>query len=1132
MKREIRVLFLFLVIALMICCCLTACFGGEDPDSDNGDEGQSGTGQVIYDLASDVVLETSSSSIVYDGTPKTITIYVYTAIGHNRLTQILANKTHEDLVVTYQNNINAGTATATVAAKEGSTKYKGSATIDFTIGRSSKVVNSLEELKAQASNSNNGELTLKTDITIPSATTFEIIEGVTIILEGYDIVNNGTIINNGSILYSKKTIYTASIFNNGTLRNNGSITFFRGRDYLYNKGILEDNGTIVYDKDYGCNLVTNTPIGGTNEVTVSNYNVNIRHNLADCDFVLDASELVYTGQERQPTVTAISKDGQSCVNYSYEVRYENNINAGTAQVIVYAEDSSSNYYGTKAVDFTILKKPNHVANSASEFAKAITNTNYAKITINDIDLSDDLHSYTSDFTIPEGMTLVIDEFWVYFKSTITVNGKLQINDYYYSSSYGNYTSTQYRVNPLKLIVNGEVEIAAGKEVPIGKLSGNGKITNYGGIMLCNRFTDQYLEGATIDNYGEIYEGYKFVGENLDIRAGLKIVNKTSGSAAGKTYINQNTVTAASTNLTLEGSNHTIRQAVAVENLAMQNGENKVAIANYTTPYQLNTVQKGSVYLKLSDGVTYIPLTDATEDNKYYNLTYLHTNGKDGASPVNSGKVGVTLEFDHLSPYFYGSVNTEYEITPITAIISSTLTLEDALKSENYNNYNVPAGVTTEGVGEIKQGETLTIEQNAIVKSSQLTGSGSIINNGVLANSGTTEVVLVEGNPAIDSMLYYFAGNVTNNGTIYLNGYINGALYGDVITRTHIDNVVETSSVENSQYTFDSAYDANDNLITRIEPTLLFEDLTLSTDYTVTYSYSYLATPKDWDRQSYAYAKSDILSTKVYGNRKVYYYINRGTAYVANLKQLKEILQPSYSTISSSATSSNVATYGGTYYSCFERVVLAGDIIDEIQKPTNGKEHIVNFTILRGTTFELGSQYKLQLKGVISLGIYDPDYGYHIENNGTITLEDGNLSDISRSENSYSGTGTILGYANTATSLYNFAHICDTVYLGADLGDAGTIISGNYHTATVDLQGHTITYLGVNLSNNINIVSTGQKASITTLEITTANTDTTISLTNINVGTIDAEGIYGWVWANRLVLNNSSISKYIDNTTGK
>ncbi len=1112
---------------VVVSIIFVGCAGGGDPSGDDDDGGQE-----VYDLATDVVLETSSYGTIYDGQPKKVAIYVYTAIAHNRLAIIPDTGVHEDFVVTYQNNINPGTATAIVSAKESSEKFKGSKSVDFTIQKGSMVINDFAELKANAISSGYGELILETDITIQAGSVLTIDEGVTVILNGYTIENNGTIINNGIIWYSESGFETSLIKNNGTFTNNGTVELKFYKDYFFNLGSLENNGILKGHSKGGISIVSNTTITGTNPYSSSTSTISIRKNLADCDIVLAFEETVFTGKEITPTVTSISKDGQACENYNYEIRYENNINAGTATAILYASDTSHHYYGTKSINFKINKKSNLNVKTADDFFTAIRTTNYSQITVTDVHYTDDLaKGYDSNFTVPEDVTLVIDNIWVYFTKKITVNGKLLIKKYSYLGSYADEFNRRI---PMRLTVNGEVEIANGVEVLINTIEGGGKITNFGGIMLGNEFADDCLKDATIDNYGEIYEGSKYASPTLQIGEGFKIDNKVDGTAIGGTYLNKNTVDSASDNLTVLGENYVVRPEATSEMLAVQSGDSKVSFDGYTTPYNA-TVQKCSIFARLINN-TYIALT---EQDETCTLSYVHTNNKDGNSPINSGDVDFTVKFGYLSNYFYGEASATYSISPITAIISQSLTLDTALNSENYNNYEV--SIETEGSGEIKQGETLTITPSGIVKSSMLSGSGSIVNNGILVNNSKDKTI-VDGDE-IDAMLYEFTGTVTSSGTIYLNGYnssectISGT--GNVIERTHISNIAEMSSVEGSTHTFDAVFDENDKLITKVEPEVAFLGVTKNTDYTVSYANSNLATPENWDRQSYVFVKSVLLSEAVYGDRKVYYTINQGTAYVASIEQLKSVfLIGSYN----ANMSNNFATYGGEKYSCFKTVYLAGDI--ELRMPRPESSSYFTFTILRGTTFALGNTYKLTLASFWGSIDNDIMFGYRIINNGTITAEDGSQSNLSRhmyyngsilnKVSTCGGSGSIIGYASTAESVQNFATWCDKIILEVDLDASNKVSevkSSDGHVCSIDLNGHSVAYIGVDLIYAFKIMSSTGQSTIDTIKIKGVTTDESCNailyLQNVTVDTLDRSTVNLW-WANNIDATNEYID--FDNST--
>lgn len=120
--------------------------------------------------------------------------------------------------------------------------------------------------------------------------------------------------------------------------------------------------TLVEGTDYEAEYTNNQEIGAA-RVTVSGINnfrgtlsktfriVNApKKNIAGAD-VRSIANRTYTGQEIRPEIVVIDNDLQLVINSDYIVRYENNINVGTAQIELTGIGA---YNGTKTVYFQIV----------------------------------------------------------------------------------------------------------------------------------------------------------------------------------------------------------------------------------------------------------------------------------------------------------------------------------------------------------------------------------------------------------------------------------------------------------------------------------------------------------------------------------------------------------------------------------------------------------------------------------------------------------------------------------------------------------------------------------------------------------------------------------------------------------
>ena len=235
--------------------------------------------------ASTFTVTLSPTSYTYDGGAKTPTATVKD--GNTTLTL----NTH--YTVTYSNNINAGTATATITGKG---NYTGTKAVNFTINKRTLTVKA--DAKSKTYGAGDPGLTY---------TYSNQVSGQTPKFSGALSRDGGE--NVGTYAIKQNTLVLAD-----------------------NSPFLANNYTISYT---GANLTINAKNASTFTVTLS------------------PTSYTYDGGAKTPTATV--KDGNTTLtlNTHYTVTYSNNINAGTATATI---TGKGNYTGTKAVNFTINKR--------------------------------------------------------------------------------------------------------------------------------------------------------------------------------------------------------------------------------------------------------------------------------------------------------------------------------------------------------------------------------------------------------------------------------------------------------------------------------------------------------------------------------------------------------------------------------------------------------------------------------------------------------------------------------------------------------------------------------------------------------------------------------------------------------
>ncbi|MCI9149994.1 MAG: fibronectin type III domain-containing protein [Lachnospiraceae bacterium] len=131
------------------------------------------------------------------------------------------------------------------------------------------------------------------------------------------------------------------------------------------KPVVKDNGAVLEEgKDYDLSYRNNTNVGQTGTVTIKGKG-NYTEEIIMRDFTVvsgfDLSEAnvtvedqVYTGQPIEPKVVLELNDRTLIEGTDYTLSYENNIEPGTATIII---NGMGSYGGTKIVNFEILGKP-------------------------------------------------------------------------------------------------------------------------------------------------------------------------------------------------------------------------------------------------------------------------------------------------------------------------------------------------------------------------------------------------------------------------------------------------------------------------------------------------------------------------------------------------------------------------------------------------------------------------------------------------------------------------------------------------------------------------------------------------------------------------------------------------------
>ena len=306
----------------------------------------------------------SQSSYTYDGTEKKPTVTVKDG------TKTLTSGT--DYTVSYSNNINAGTATVTVSGKG---NYNSSTSKNFTIVEPAKI------------NISNCTITLGTtsytydgSAKQPSVT---VKYGSTTLIKDTDYTvtySNNTNAGTATVTITGKGGYTGSTTKNFSINaksiSSATVTLsqtsytYDGTEKKPTVTVKDGSKTLTSGTDYTV-AYSNNINAGTATVTVSgkgNYSGSknadftispgtILYPMAQCTIRLAQEPFyIYSGAPCEPAIVVTHNGNQLVKDRDYYIEYSNNINAGTATVLVHGKNNPYNgvgYRGDASITFPI-----------------------------------------------------------------------------------------------------------------------------------------------------------------------------------------------------------------------------------------------------------------------------------------------------------------------------------------------------------------------------------------------------------------------------------------------------------------------------------------------------------------------------------------------------------------------------------------------------------------------------------------------------------------------------------------------------------------------------------------------------------------------------------------------------------
>jgi len=162
--------------------------------------------------------------------------------------------------------------------------------------------------------------------------------------------------------------------------------FYSGKERKPSAAVTDGDHTLVRDQDYtlsyedninaGTAKVLITGIGGYTGTVIKEFTIKSKSLAgAGVSVSISGTEYFYTGAARKPSVSAVFNNITLKKDRDYTVTYRNNINAGTARVII---KGIGNYKGSVCKEFTIKRKSlNGSGMSVTLKAAAFTYRGYA-----------------------------------------------------------------------------------------------------------------------------------------------------------------------------------------------------------------------------------------------------------------------------------------------------------------------------------------------------------------------------------------------------------------------------------------------------------------------------------------------------------------------------------------------------------------------------------------------------------------------------------------------------------------------------------------------------------------------------------------------------------------------------------
>ena len=305
---------------------------------------------------------------IYDGTAKEPAV-TNVKVGTFTLPE-------SDYTITYDDNVDAGTAKVIITAASGNVTGVSNDDITFSIEKrtlSSVTIADIAPVPYKKEAYNFGSL--EVSVTGKDAQNNEYPMSLTDFNE--PVLTNATNAGEGTISLTVKDdgnfAYAGSVEKTFTITqrdiSNISIASISS-EYVYNgkakepKPALKDFGVNLPNAEFTRTWSNNTNAGEATMIVTGNHNytgtIEVKFNIAKKDLrtveIADITSPTYDGEEKTPELTVSFDNGTDVITLTkdehYTVSYGNNTNAGTATATITAVDGT-NYEGTATKEFTI-----------------------------------------------------------------------------------------------------------------------------------------------------------------------------------------------------------------------------------------------------------------------------------------------------------------------------------------------------------------------------------------------------------------------------------------------------------------------------------------------------------------------------------------------------------------------------------------------------------------------------------------------------------------------------------------------------------------------------------------------------------------------------------------------------------